>query len=60
MLILFIFGERAVELGQSPEIAIGHGAMAGALIALAGVAVLVIMRPLTFALDPVQSTAPVE
>jgi hypothetical protein len=52
-LILFVFGERAVELGQSPEIAIGHGAVAGALLALAGFAVLVIMRPVTFALDRV-------
>jgi len=52
VLILFIIGERAVELGQSPAIAIGYAAVAGALVALAGFAVLAVMRPVTFALDP--------
>lgn len=52
-LVLFVIGERALQLGQSPAIAMGHGAVAGALVALAGFAVLVIMRPVTFALDRV-------
>ncbi len=49
-LALFVFGERAVELGQSPVIAIGHVGIAGAL-AAAAVVVLTVMRPLTLALD---------
>jgi hypothetical protein len=49
-LTVFVFGERAVELGKSPTIAIGHGGVAGAL-AAAAVVVLVVMRPLTLALD---------
>src|SRR5262249_25949491 len=57
-LVLFVVGERAVELGQSPAIAIGHGTVAGVLIALTGFAVLVIMRPVTFALDGVEAVLP--
>jgi hypothetical protein len=49
-LALFVFGERAVELGTSPAIAIGHAGIAGAL-AAAAVVVLAVMRPLTLALD---------
>jgi hypothetical protein len=49
-LTVFVFGERAVELGKSPAIAIGHAGIAGAL-AAAAVVVLVVMRPLTLALD---------
>jgi len=53
-LVLFVVGERAVVLGRSPAVAIGQGSVAGVLVALAAVAVLVIMRPVTFALDHVE------
>jgi hypothetical protein len=55
-LTVFVFGERAVELGKSPAIAIGHAGVAGAL-AAAAVLVLVVMRPLSLALD--RGVAPV-
>ena len=44
-LTVFVFGERAVELGGSPAIAIGHVGIAAAL-AAAAVLVLAVMRPL--------------
>jgi hypothetical protein len=44
-LTVFVFGERAVELGGSPAIAIGHAGVAAAL-AAAAVLVLAVMRPL--------------
>jgi len=52
-LVLFVIGERAVELSQWPAIAVDQRTVAGALVALAGIAVLVVMRPVTFALDRV-------
>jgi hypothetical protein len=44
-LTVFVFGERAVELGRSPAIAIGPPGIAAAL-AAAAVIVLAVMRPL--------------
>ena len=49
-LTVFVLGERAVELGTSPTIAIPHAGIAAAL-AAAAVVVLAVMRPLTFAID---------
>ena len=49
-LTVLVLGERAVELGKSPAIAIGHAGIAGAL-AAAAVVVLAVMLPLTLALD---------
>jgi hypothetical protein len=51
-LTVFVIGERAVELGRSPAFAIGHPGVAGALaVAAAGIVVLAVIRPVTFALD---------
>jgi hypothetical protein len=44
-LTVFVFGERAVELGRAPAIAIGHTGIAAAL-AAAAVVVIAVMRPL--------------
>ena len=49
-LTVLVLGERAVELGKSPAIAIGYAGIAGAL-AAAAVVVLAVMLPLTLALD---------
>lgn len=49
-LIVFVIGERAVELGRSPAIAIGDAGIAGALVG-AAVVVLAVIRPVTFSLD---------
>jgi hypothetical protein len=49
-LTVFVLGERAVELGKTPAIAIGHAGIAAGL-AGAAVVVLAVIRPLTAALD---------
>jgi hypothetical protein len=55
-LFVFVIGERAVELGQSPAMAIGHANVAGAVVVGAAAVVLAVMRPVTFVLD--QAPAP--
>ena len=53
-LTVFVFGERAVELGRSPAIAIGPPGIAAAL-AAAAVIVLAVMRPLALDRDVVRA-----
>lgn len=54
-LTVFVFGERAVELGGSPAVAIGHAGVAATL-AAAAVVVLAVMRPLALHRDAVPAS----